>query len=169
MAQDGGLQLWQRQLQLHIASMSSRFKEALAYARQHLPVSRQRASRVVQVTHRDAAAQVRRNVVQVFRLAAVDVARQVQVEVVLRIGNLGQRNLPSVARYLGLLGEGVDDAVDVLLAQAVLVAVLEVALAGVDQMCIRDRMCADSIQSPSSKSSFFLSATSKSVVASHSP
>ena len=72
------------------------------------------------------------DVLKVFGLGAVDVARQVEVEVVLRVGNLGQRHHPGVARDVGLLGEGVDDAVDVLLAQAVLVAVLDEPLGGVD-------------------------------------
>jgi hypothetical protein len=72
------------------------------------------------------------DVLQVLRLAAVDVARQVEVEVVLRVGDLVERHHARVARGVGLPGKGVDDAVDVLLAQAVLVTVLEEALAGVD-------------------------------------
>ena len=72
------------------------------------------------------------DVLQVLRLAAVDVARQIEVEVVLRVGDLVERHHAGVARHVDLLGEGVDDAVDVLLAQAVLVAVLDEALAGVD-------------------------------------
>ena len=72
------------------------------------------------------------DVLQVLRLGAVDVARQVEVEVVLRVGDLVERHHAGVARDVGLLGEGVDDPVDVLLAQAVLVAVLDEALGGVD-------------------------------------
>ena len=60
---------------------------------------------------------------------AVDVAREVEVEVVLRVGDLGQRHHAGVARDVDLLGEDVDDLVDVLLAQAVLGAVLHEALA----------------------------------------
>ena len=73
------------------------------------------------------------DVLQVLRLGAVDVARQVEVEVVLRVGDLVDRHHAGVARIaFDLPGEGVDDAVDVLLAQAVLVAVLDEALGGVD-------------------------------------
>ena len=73
------------------------------------------------------------DVLQVLRLGAVDVARQVEVVVVLRVGDL-RRPAPcgrSAGRF-GLLREGVHDLVDVLLAQAVLVAVLDEALGGVD-------------------------------------
>jgi hypothetical protein len=75
--------------------------------------------------------QVRLDVLEVFGLARVDVARQVQVEVVL--GRSISPTAPcasSAAARAG--GEGVDDAVDVLRAQPVLVAVLDEALAGVD-------------------------------------
>ena len=80
----------------------------------------------------DAAAQVAVDVLQVLRLGAVDVAREVEVEVVLRVADLGQRHHARVARDFGLAGEGVHDLVDVLRAQAVLVAVLDEALGGVD-------------------------------------
>ena len=70
---------------------------------------------------------------QVFRLAGVDVARDVQVVVVGRVGDRGQRNHARIARQLGPAVERVHDAVDVVLgAQAVLVAVLAEALARVD-------------------------------------
>ena len=72
------------------------------------------------------------DVLQVLRLGAVDVAREVEVEVVLRVADLGQRHHARVARDFDLAGEGVHDLVDVLGAQAVLVAVLDEALGGVD-------------------------------------
>ncbi|MCY1551074.1 hypothetical protein D9M68_873800 [compost metagenome] len=56
------------------------------------------------------------DVLEVFRLAAVDVARKVKVEVVLRIGDLSEGHHASVARTVDLPGEGVNDLVDVLLA-----------------------------------------------------
>ncbi len=132
MAQDGGLEFGQRQREAGVAGVARRFKEAAAHARQYLPIGRQRAGGVVQVAFGDAAAHVADDVLQVLGLAAVDVARQVEVEVVLRVGDLGQRHQAGVAWHVHLAGEGVDDAVDVLLAQSVLVAVLDVALAGVD-------------------------------------
>ena len=54
------------------------------------------------------------DVLQVLRLGAVDVARDVEVEVVLRSLDLGQRHHARVARDLDLPGEDVDDLVDVL-------------------------------------------------------
>ena len=72
------------------------------------------------------------DVLQVFGLGAVDVARQVEVEVVLRVGDLGERHHAGIARHIGLPGEGVDDLVEVLLAQPVLRAVFAEALGGVD-------------------------------------
>jgi hypothetical protein len=70
------------------------------------------------------------DVLEVLRRGAVDIARQVEVEVVLRIGDFVERHEARIARHVGLLAEGVDDPVDILLAQAVLVAVLDEALAG---------------------------------------
>ena len=72
------------------------------------------------------------DVLQVFRLAAVDVARQVEIERVLRIGDLVERHPTGVTRLLDLLAEGIDDAVNIPLAQPILVAILDEALAGVD-------------------------------------
>ena len=73
------------------------------------------------------------DVLQVLRLGAVDVAREVEVVVVLRVGDLLDRHHAGVARIAFILpGEGVHDLVDVLLAQAVLRAVLHEALGGID-------------------------------------
>ncbi len=72
------------------------------------------------------------DVLDVLRLAAVDVARQIEIVVVARIGDLGERHHAGVARDFELAVERVHDAVNVLLAQAVLVAVLDEALRGVD-------------------------------------
>ena len=72
------------------------------------------------------------NVLQVLRLGAVDVAREVEVVVVLRVADFRDGHHARVARDFGLAGEGVHDPVDVLLAEAVLVAVLDEALGGID-------------------------------------
>ena len=76
--------------------------------------------------------QVRVEVLQVLRLAGIDVARNVEVAVVGRALYLGPRHHARVARHLELPIEHVHDAVDVLGAQAVLVAVLDEAPTGVD-------------------------------------
>jgi hypothetical protein len=73
---------------------------------------------------------VRLDVLQVLRLGAVDVARDVQVVVVGL--DLGQGHHARSTGHLELAVEGVHDLVDVLVAQAVLVAVLHEAPAGVD-------------------------------------
>ncbi len=73
------------------------------------------------------------NVLYVLRLGAVNVARQVQVVSVLRVGDLINGDHACVAPIRAVhAGEGVHDAVNVLLAQTVLVAVLDEALAGIN-------------------------------------
>ena len=111
--------------ELGVAGPPGRGEERGADGREDLPV----AVEGVDVAVGDAAAQVGVDVLQVLRLGAVDVAREVQVEVVLRVADLGQRHHAGVARDFDLAGEGVDDPVDVLGAEAVLVAVLDEALA----------------------------------------
>jgi hypothetical protein len=73
------------------------------------------------------------DVLQILRLGRVDVARQIEAPVVLRVGDLLEGHHPGVARHVDLPAKGVHDPVDVLLARPVLVAVLDEALAGVDQ------------------------------------
>ena len=87
----------------------------------------------VEVAVGDAAVEVRVEVVQVLELARVHVAGNVQVVVVGGVGDLGHRHDARVPRHVGLAVEHIDDAVDVLGAQAVLVPVLAEAAAGVDQ------------------------------------
>lgn len=65
----------------------------------------------------DAAVQVACHVLPVFGHAGVDIARQVEVEVVAL--NLVQADHARVLGHFGLLGEYIDDAVNVALAQAV--------------------------------------------------
>jgi hypothetical protein len=73
---------------------------------------------------------MRLDVLQVFRFGAVDVARQVEVE---GIGlDLGQGHHARVLGDLHLPVEGVHDLVDVLSAEAVLVAILHEGFAGID-------------------------------------
>lgn len=70
---------------------------------------------------------------QVLRLGAVDVAREVEVVVVLRVGDFGDGDHAGVARVAFILtGEGVHDLVNVLLAEAVLRPVLLEALGGIN-------------------------------------
>jgi hypothetical protein len=73
------------------------------------------------------------DVLQVLRLGAVDVAREVEVVVVLRVGDFRDGHHAGVARVAFILpGEGVHDLVEVLLAEAVLRAVLLEALGGIN-------------------------------------
>src|SRR5437667_12281317 len=65
------------------------------------------------------------NVLEVLWVGAVNVARQVQIEIV-RF-DLGKRDHARVIRGISLLVECIDNFMDVLLAQAVLVALLEEA------------------------------------------
>ena len=90
------------------------------------PVGRQG----VDVGDGDAALQVAGDVLQVLGGLAVDVARQVEVEVVPL--DLLDADHARIARDFEPAGEDVHDLVDVLGAQAVLGAVLHEAAAGVD-------------------------------------
>ena len=127
-AEDGGLHLGDGKLQLAVAGAVGLFEQGGADAGDDLPV----AGEVINIALGDAAAQVAVNVLHVLRLGAVDVARQVEVVVVLRVGDFLDGHEARVTGDLGLPGEGVHDPVDVLLAQAVFVAVLDEALGGVD-------------------------------------
>ena len=88
MTEDGGFDVADRDLELAVAGPIGRFEERGAHGREDLPV----AFEVIDVAVRDATAQVGVNVLQVLRLGAVDVAREVEVEVVLRIADFGQRH-----------------------------------------------------------------------------
>src|SRR5271166_6328893 len=72
------------------------------------------------------------NVLEVFLIGAVNVARQIQGEVVLRITDFGEWHHSRVLWNFNLVIESVNDLVNVLLPQAVLVTVLEEALARID-------------------------------------
>ena len=63
-------------------------------------------------------------VLQVLGLGAVDVARQVEIEVVLRVGDLVGRHHAGVAQDVDLPREHIDNPVDVLIAQPVLRTIL---------------------------------------------
>ena len=80
----------------------------------------------------DATVQVGVEVVQILRLATIDVARDIEVVVVGRTCDFGHRHHACVTGQVGLAIEHIHDLVDVLFAQAVLVAVLQKALAGID-------------------------------------
>ena len=108
---------------------AERFEQGGAQAGHDFPIM----AEGIEVALGDAAAQVGVDVLQVLRLGAVDVAREVEVEVVLRVGDLRDGHHAGVARVAFILpGEGVDDLVDVLLAKAILRAVLFKTLGGIN-------------------------------------
>jgi len=76
---------------------------------------------------------MRLDVLQILRPCAVDVAGQVEVEIVLGIADLRQRHHAGIARRVGLSGKGVHELVDVLFAKPVLGAVLDEPIGGVDE------------------------------------
>jgi 5-hydroxyisourate hydrolase-like protein (transthyretin family) len=110
-----------------VAGAVSLLEQGRTHAGNDLPI----ASEVVNIAFRDAAAQVAVNVLEVLRLGAVNVAGEVEVIVVLPVGDFFNRHHAGVARDIDLLEEGVHDLVDVLLTQAVFVAVLDEALGSV--------------------------------------
>src|SRR3989344_472261 len=123
MAEDGGLHLGNRESQLAVAGAVELLEQGCAQSRHDFPVIAER----IQVALRYAATQMAVNVLQILRLGAVDVAWEVEVVVVLRIGYFRDRHHAGVAWIAFILpGEGVHDLVEVLLAEAAfLVATLE--------------------------------------------
>ena len=107
---------------LGVAGPLRRLKQHRSHPAEDLPV----AGQIINITIGNAAAQVGVNILQVLRLRAINVAREVQIEVV----GLNLRHWHQ-ARVLGdfrLPGKGVDDLVKVLGAQPVLVAILNETL-----------------------------------------
>ena len=127
-SEDGRLLLRRLDPRLAVAPPAVAGKQRLAQRGEDVPVGIER----VEVAVGYAALQMRLEVLEVFRLAGIDVARKVEVVVVGRIGDLGHRHHAGITRHFGLPVEHVDDEVNVLRAQAVLVSVLEEALARVD-------------------------------------
>lgn len=108
--EDGSLDLGGFDLGMDIAGAIRIDKQVMPNRGEDVPVALQG----INVPHGDAAAQVAVDVLQVFRLSTVDVARQVQVEVVGL--DLGQRHHAGILGRFQLPGEGIHDAVDVLRA-----------------------------------------------------
>ena len=98
-------------------------KKLFAQGRELLPVMFQQ----IQIALRNPALQMRVKVVNVFRLRRINVTRDIEVIAIPR--NLCQRHHTAIACYFALFGEHIDDLVNVLATQAVLVAVLDKALA----------------------------------------
>src|SRR2546426_2615380 len=95
--------------------------------RANFPVPRER----IHVGGGDTALQVALYVLDVLRFLTIDIARKIEVEFVLL--NFLKAHHAGVLGILDLLGEDVNDPVDILLAQSVLRTVLHEALAGIDQ------------------------------------
>ncbi|MNR39706.1 hypothetical protein D3C85_1579380 [compost metagenome] len=112
MANYGGLDVVLWQSEAGVAWAACRLKQGSTQAGHLLPVRGER----VDVALGDTSVEVRINILQVFRLATVDVTWQVEVEVILRVGNLVKRHHAGIARGIDLPREGVHDLVDVLLA-----------------------------------------------------
>jgi hypothetical protein len=142
-SEDGGPHLGDRELQLAVAGAVALFEQRGANAGKDFPIGFQ-SYRVINIALGNAAAQMAVDVLQVLRLGAVDVTREVEVVVVLRVGDFLDWHHAGVARITFILsGKDIYDAMDVLLAEAVFRAVLHEALGGVDHQdafadgCIR--------------------------------
>src|SRR5262245_41102983 len=107
------LHISDRELQLAVARAVRFLEQRLAHGRDDLPV----AVECIYVAFRDTAAQMAVNVLQIFRLGAVDVSRKIEVVVVLRVANFRDRHETRVARKFDLPREYVDYFVDVLLTK----------------------------------------------------
>ncbi len=125
--QRGGFHLGHGLLQLGIA-FAQGLEQQVAQAGHHFPIGGQ----CVQVAVGDAARHVGLQVLNVFGLCAVDVARQVEVVGVFVAGNFIQRHHAGVACNVFELVKRIHNFVNVLFAQFVFVAVFDEAFAGVD-------------------------------------
>jgi len=115
-AEDGGLDVRRRDAELAVAAMGGFLEQCGTHAGDDIPVGVEG----VEIALRDAAAQVGGEILDVLGLGAVDVAGQVEVVVVFRIGDFRDGDHAGIAGHFELTGEGVHDAVDVLLAEPVL-------------------------------------------------
>ena len=114
--------------QLEVTSVAGGLEQRGTQLRHHLPV----APQGIDISLGDAAAQVAKDVLNILRLGAVDVARQVEVEVVLRVADLVEADHTRVTWHIEHARIGIDDLVDVLVAQAVFRAVFDEAFGGID-------------------------------------
>ena len=128
MAKDSRLHVANRPREACVSAAPGRLEQRGAHRGEHLPI---RAKRI-EVAFGNAATQMPIDVLQIFRRGRVDVPRKVEIKVVLRIGDLTEWHQSRVTRHFHLLREGIDDAVNILRAQAVLVAVFDEAFARVD-------------------------------------
>ena len=128
MPENGVLHLRRLNASLAVARPSIADKQRLTQRGEDIPIG----SELVEIAVGNAAVQMRVEIVQVFRLAGINVARDVQIIVVSRTSDLSHRHHAGITRQLSLPVEHIDDLVDVLCAQAILIAVLEEALARVD-------------------------------------
>ena len=115
-------------LDLILAGMIGFVKQCSAQAGEDLPITVEG----IQIAFRNAAAQMGGDVLEILRLAAVDVARQVEIIVILRVADLGHGYQPRIPGDFHLAGKSVDDAVNILLAQAVFLAILAKAFGCID-------------------------------------
>ena len=86
MAEDRWLDVRSGAAQSAVAGPIDRLEQGGAHAGEDSPVG----LKVIKVAIGNSAAKVSGDVLQILSLAAVDVARQVEVEVVLRVADLGQ-------------------------------------------------------------------------------
>ena len=136
MAEDGGLDVSSRDAQLAVAGAVGLLEQRRTHGGNDLPIRAERIDIVVG----DAAAQMGADVLQVFRVAAVDVARQIEVVVVPAVGDFLDRDHACVAGDIALPDKGIDDAMDVLFAQTVLRAVFAKAFGGIDHEDVLARL-----------------------------
>lgn len=129
MSEDSGFHFGDGKIKGGVAGAVELLEQGGAQARHDFPV----VVEGIEVALRDAAAQMAVDVLQVFRLSAVDVAREIEIVVVLRVGDFRNGHHAGVARVAFIKpDEGVHDFVNVLLTEAVLRPVLLEALGGIN-------------------------------------
>ena len=129
MAENGGFHLSNGKAQVAIVR-SCRIglgEKCGADARNHLPVT----IKCVNVAQGNASEQVAIDKLHIFRLGAVDVAWEIEIEAVFRIGYFVNRHKTGVARNVVLTGKGVYNLVDILLAKTIFVAIFDKAFRSV--------------------------------------
>src|SRR5208282_2772345 len=127
-AEDGGLYFGYGELHLAVARTVSLFEKFGTHGGNELPVRR----KGIDITVWDTASQMTVNILQILRFGAVNIARQVKVEVVPRITDFCHRYHARITWNLDLACKDVYDPVDVLGTQAIFRSIFHEASGGVD-------------------------------------
>ena len=126
MREDGRLDLCCIHAELAIARTLPGCEEFGFQGREDLPV----VVECLDIAIGDTTQQMRSDIVQIFRLGTVDIARNIQIVRILL--NLGHTDHTRILRQIELAIEHIHNLMYILVAQTILVAILHIAFTGID-------------------------------------